>query len=459
MIYSVKHFWGLLVLLTGLAAACAERHPAQDPPVNDPVRQIVKEISADSIEANIRHLVSFKTRHTLSDTVSDSTGIGAARRWIYRTMQRYSGESGGRLRVSYDRYTQKPRRRVDRPVEVVNVVAELQGTQDASKDRVYIVSGHYDSRVTDIMDSTSVAPGADDDASGTAAVMEMARVMSKHKFDATLIFMTVAGEEQGLLGSGHMAQRAREEGWNVAGMITNDIIGSSTAQNGLKVRHKVRVFAAGIMPGDSLSRHDRMLMFTGGENDTPSRQLARSLKQTGEKYVDGMNVEIIYRLDRYLRGGDHMPFVEQGYPAVRFSEPHEDYRHQHQDIRSENGVQYGDLTRFVDFGYTADVARINAAGLAALAFAPARPGNVGMVTSKLENSTTLRWSPNREPDLSGYRVVWRKTTAPLWQHSETIGLDTVYTVKNVSKDNFLFGVRAVDKDGFASPAVYPQPVR
>lgn len=459
MCYSGKYFWTILILLTGLVSACAEKQTSQDSSTGDQIDQMVKAISADSIEANIRHLVNFKTRHTLSDTVSDTSGIGAARRWIYHTMQRYGRESNGRLKVSYDRYTQKPRRRVDRPVEVVNVVAELKGTQDAASDRVYIVSGHYDSRVSDIMDSTSVAPGADDDASGTAAVMEMARVMSKYKFDATLIFMTVAGEEQGLLGSGHMAQRAKEEGWNVAGMITNDIIGSSTAQDGRKARHKVRVFAAGIMPGDSLSRQDRMMMFTGGENDTPSRQLARLLKQSGERYVDGMNVEIIYRLDRYLRGGDHMPFVENGYPAVRFTEPHEDYRHQHQDVRKENGMQYGDLAQFVDFGYTADVARVNAAGLATLALAPARPDNVGMVTSKLENSTTLRWTPNSEPDLSGYRVVWRKTTAPLWQHSETIGLDTVYTVKNVSKDNYLFGVEAVDKDGYVSPAVYPQPVR
>ena len=360
--------------------------------------------------------------------------------------------------MGYESYIQQPEGRVDRPTKIVDVIAVLPGTQPEASNRVYIVSGHYDSRVTDIMNRTSEAPGADDDGSGTAASLEMARVMSKYKFDATIIFATVAGEEQGLYGSGHLADVAQKRNWDVAAMFTNDIIGSPTADNGVKDPHTIRVFAQGIPPKKELSDYDRMLLRTGGENDTPPRELAREIMFTAKKYDTDMNVMMIYRNDRYLRGGDHMPFLAKGYPAVRFTEPHEDFRHQHQDVRTESGVQYGDLPQFVDYSYVARVTAVNATALAEMANAPARPKNPGMDVSKLTNNTTLVWDANKEPDLAGYRIVWRRTSAPDWQHSVVIGKDTTYTLKNISKDNYLFGIQSVDKEGHVSPAVYPLPV-
>jgi hypothetical protein len=442
---------------------------------NRQIQRIVREISASNIEAIIRKLAAFHTRHTLSETESDTRGIGAARRWIKAELERYSRESGGRLRVEFDEFIEQPVRRIPEPTRIVNVVATLPGTKPESKDRIYVVSGHYDSRVGDVLDARSFAPGANDDASGTAAVMEMARVMSKYEFDATLIFMAVAAEEQGLNGSTHWAEMARQKKLNVAGMISNDIIGSSRADDGRIDNTHVRLFAEGVTPAREMSEELRTLIQTGGENDSPARQLARYIKEVGERYVPPMKVTIIYRRDRYRRGGDHGPFLDRGFPAVRFSEPNEDFRHQHQLVRKENGVQYGDLPEFVDFNYTAQVARINAAALAALALGPAAPAKVEIETTqiadgnataedanvqpRLTNDTTLRWEANREPDVAGYQIVWRETTAPLWQHRVFVGPVTRFTVKGVSKDNYLFGVQAIDKDGNASVAVYPRPYR
>ncbi len=432
-----------------------------DRPLNPQIQKIVREISASNVEAIIKKLVSFGTRHSLSETESDTRGIGAARRWIKAELERYSRASGGRLQVEFDEFTQQPVNRIPRPTQLVNVVATLPGKQQESKDRIYVVSGHYDSCVCaqDVLDSTSDAPGANDDASGTAAVMEMARVMSKYEFDATLVFMAVAAEEQGLLGSAHWAEQAKEKKLNVAGMITNDIIGSSRAENGRVDNTQVRVFAEGVPPARADSAETRAMLQTGGENDGPTRQLARYIKDVAEKYVRPMKVTIIYRRDRYLRGGDHSPFLDRGFPAVRMTEPNEDYKHQHQRIRKEKGVQYGDLLEFVDFNYVAQVARVNAAALAGLTLAPAAPGNVEVETVQLENDTTLRWEANKEPDIAGYQIVWRETVAPFWQHKVFAGNVTRYTVKGVSKDNYLFGVQAVDKDGNVSMAVYPKPYR
>jgi len=426
---------------------------------NPQIGKIVREISAANIEALIRKLAAFHTRHTLSETESDTRGIGAARRWIKAELERYSRESGGRLKVEFDEFTQEPVARIPRAVQIVNVVATLPGRQPESRDRIYVVSGHYDSRASEALDATSAAPGANDDASGTAAVMEMARVMSKYEFDATLVFMAVAAEEQGLNGSTHWAEMAKQKGLNIAGMITNDIIGSSRADDGRVDDSQVRLFAEGVPPAREVSNELRTLLQTGGENDSPARLLARRIKEIGEHYVPGMKVNIIYRRDRYLRGGDHSPFLDRGYAAVRMTEPNEDFRHQHQDVRKENGVQYGDLPEFVDFNYVAQVARINASALAALALAPAAPRNVEVETVKLENDTTLRWEANKEPDLTGYRIVWRETTSPAWQHAQHAGNVTRYTVKGVSKDNYLFGVQAVDRDGNVSVATYPKPYR
>lgn len=435
----------------------SRNRPAATP--NPQIQKIVREVSATNIEAIIKKLVSFYTRHSMSETESDTRGIGAARRWIESEFKRYSRESSGRLRVEFDEFTVPPGGRFTKPTRIVNVVATLPGKQAQSRDRVYVVSGHYDSRASDPLDAASAAPGANDDGSGTAAVMEIARVMSKYEFDATLVFMAVAGEEQGLYGSTHWAEMARQKSLNVAGMFTNDIIGSSRAEDGRIDNTYVRLFAQGLPPVRELTDDLRTLLQTGGENDAPTRQLARYIKEIGERYVPQMKVTVIYRRDRYLRGGDHFPFLERGYPAVRFTEPHEDYRHQHQDVRIENGVQYGDLAEFVDFNYVAQVARINAAALAGLSLAPAEPSGVEMETTQLENNTTLRWEANREPDLAGYQIVWRETTAPFWQNRVFAGNVTRYTLKGLSKDNYIFGVQAVDRDGNASVAVYPRPAR
>jgi hypothetical protein len=442
------------------ALAFAAPAPETEPKVkeNPQIAALLSEVSSKNIEATIRKLVSFGTRHTLSDGQSETRGIGAARRWIQSEFERYSKENGGRLEVTLDDFTQPPGERNPQPVEVVNVVATLPGTQPESRERIYVVTGHYDSRVTDVMNATADAPGANDDASGVAAVMEMARVMSKKNWDATLVFIAVAGEEQGLFGSTHWAKQAREKNWNIAGMITNDIIGSSHGDDDRVVKDHVRLFAEGVPPLKEMSDPLRTLVRTGGENDSTARELARFIKPAAEKHVRGMTVDIIYRRDRYLRGGDHSPFLDAGYPAVRMTEPNEDFRHQHQDLRKENGVQFGDLPEFCDFDYMAQVARVNLTALGALALAPAVPANVEVETKELTNSTTLQWKPNTEPDLAGYEIVWRDTTAPLWQHAVSVGNVTRFTLP-ISKDNVIFGVRAIDKDGNQSPASYPTPHR
>jgi Zn-dependent M28 family amino/carboxypeptidase len=373
-------------------------------------------------------------------------------------MERCGAASGGRLQVTLDSHVHPITPRLSRPTEIVNVVATLPGTQAESKDRIYVVSGHYDTRVNDVMDATTTGPGANDDASGTAAVMEMACVMAKYKFDATLVFMTVAAEEQGLFGAGHFAEVARQKNLNIAGMLNNDIIGSSRADDGHVDASQVRLFAEGVAPTKEMSPEVRTLVTTGGENDSITRQLARHVKETGERYVDGFKVNIIYRRDRYLRGGDHSPFLDQGYAAVRFTEPNENFDHQHQTIRVENNVKIGDTTEFLDYDYIARVARVNAASLASLALAPAAPQKVQVRTAKLDNNTELVWQANTEPDLAGYRIVWRETTSPQWEGSVFVGKDDHYTIRR-SKDNYLFGVQAVDKDGNVSVASYPVPAR
>ncbi|WP_371766932.1 M28 family peptidase [Massilia sp.] len=444
-----------ILLLLGAGAHAAPLTDATLPARQADVDTIVREISPQRIHAYVEKLVSFGTRHTMSDTASDTRGIGAARRWIKAELERCGA---GKLDVQFQSHVHPVANRITRPTEIVNVVATLPGTQPASKDRYYVVSGHYDSRVTDVMNATADAPGANDDASGTAAVIEMACVMSRHKFDASLVFMTVAAEEQGLYGSGDYAAKAKAAGMNIAGMLNNDIIGSSHDENGKLDNAEVRLFAEGVPPVKETTPALRTLLQTGGENDSITRQLARHVKETGERYVPNFKVNIIYRRDRYLRGGDHGPFLDAGYAAVRFTEPHEDFNHQHQDLRTENGRKIGDLVEYVDPEYVAQVARVNAASLASLALAPAAPQDVKVKTANLDNGTDLVWKPNAEPDLAGYRIVWRDTTAPLWQGSKFVGNVTTYRV-DLSKDNLLFGVQAVDKDGNVSPATYPFPAR
>ncbi len=423
---------------------------------NGQIAKIVMEIDPRNIENTVRKLVSFGTRNTLSEQNNPNRGIGAARDWLYGEFMKAAQSSGGRMTVEKQTFEQPKAARVPQPTMLTNIVATLKGTQPESCNRVYVVSGHYDSMCTSPTDAKCDAPGANDDASGTAAVLEMARVMAKDSFDATIIFMTVPGEEQGLLGATHFAEEAKKSNMDIEAMFTNDIIGSSLGGNGVRDPHTVRVFSEGV-PSNETTQEATTRRSVGGENDSASRQLARFIKETSEHYVPSMKVWMIYRRDRYSRGGDHQPFLERGYAAVRFTEPNENYHHQHQNVRIESGIQYGDLPQFDDFNYIANVARVNAAALAALAAAPARPKNVVLPTA-LSDDTEIRWDANKEPDLAGYEIVWRDTTEAIWTHSRAVGNVNTFTMKGMSKDNYFFGVRAVDKEGNHSPASYPRPL-
>lgn len=433
------------------------------PASRDPeIARMITEIDARNIERAIRKLVSFGTRNTLSAQDDPARGIGAARDWLYSEFVRIAQASGGRMTVEKQSYLQEaqppPRGRVPVPTIITNVVATLRGAQTESASRMYVVSGHYDSMCSSPTDAVCDAPGANDDASGVAAVLEMARVMASRRFDATIVFMAVAGEEQSLLGSTYYAEQAKQKNWNIEAMLTNDIVGNTTGGNGVRDRRTVRVFSEGV-PSNETEDEGRTRRSVGGENDSTSRQLARFIADVGRSYLPAFRVMLVYRRDRYLRGGDHIPFLERGFPAVRFTETHENYTHQHQNVRVENGVQYGDLPEFVDFPYVAQVARLNAAALAALARAPAMPKDVRILTKRLTNDTDLQWAANTEPDLAGYEIVWRDTTSPTWTHARTVGRVTTYTVTGLSKDNYFFGVRAIDQAGHRSPVAYPRPLR
>jgi hypothetical protein len=402
-----------LIFFIGINAVSAQTVIHRD----DNISQMVDEVSSKNIEAIIRKLVSFKTRHTLSDTTSATEGSGAARNWIKAEYERYAAASGGRMTVKFDTFTQPKSDRVDKPFHLKNVLAVLKGT-DPNDTRVYIVSGHYDSRVTDVMKPDAFEPGANDDASGTAVSMELARVMAKRSFPATIIFESVVGEEQGLYGSGNVAKRAKAENWNIDAVLNNDIVGNSHGmETDLKDNRSVRIFSEGVPSVDAKNEKDiASLIALGGENDSPSRELARYVKEIGERYVDQLDVKLIYRRDRYLRGGDHIPFMLQGFTAVRVTEMNEDFTRQHQDVRTENGVDYGDLPDFVDFNYVQKVARMNLSVLANLALAPAEPQNVGIVTSGLTNKTILKWeTPKTGRKPAGYYVLMRETTSPYWE--------------------------------------------
>jgi hypothetical protein len=429
-------------------------------PRNPEIARMLAEIDARNIERTIRKLVSFGSRNTLSAQDNPARGIGAARDWLYSEFQQVAQASGGRMTVEKQSFVQAaqqpPRGRVPKDTVLTNIVATLKGTQPESAARVYVVSGHYDSMCTSPTDAECDSPGANDDASGTAAVLEMARVMAKRSFDATIVFMTVPGEEQGLLGSTHFAEEAKKASMNVEGMLDNDIVGNSHGGNGVYDPHTLRVFSEGV-PSNETEAEAATRRSVGGENDSQSRQLARFIKETGDLYLKDFRVQLMYRRDRYGRGGDHIPFLERGYAAVRFTEPNEDYTHQHQNVRTENGVKYGDLPEYVDFTYVANVARVNCAALAALARAPSRPKGVAINTRRLSVDTDLQWDANTEPDVAGYEVVWRDTTSPVWTDSVWVGNVTSYTAKGMSKDNYFFGVRAVDKDGSRSPVSYPRP--
>lgn len=415
------------------------------------------EVSDQRIAATIQKLVSFKTRQTLSDTLSKTEGIGAARTWIKDEMERYAAASNGRLTVSYDTFTQPADgARVGKPTVMKNVLATLKGT-DAADSRVYIVSGHYDSRASDVNDTKAIAPGAVDDASGAAVSLELARIMSKHSFAATIIFVAMVGEEQGLYGAANLAKKAKSLGWNVDGMITNDIVGNTYGQEtGLKDNRSVRVFSEGI-PAVESARQASLRTATGGENDSPSREFARYMKEVGERYVDQLDVKLIYRRDRYLRGGDHIPFTLEGFTAIRVTEMNEDFRHQHQNVRTENGTRYGDLPEFADYPYIQKVGRMNLVTLANLASAPAEPLNVQVLTADLTNRTSLKWNAPAGTKPAGYYILMRETTSPYWE--KKIFVTGTSQTLDYSKDNYFFAIQAVDAQGHESLAIVPQPAK
>jgi hypothetical protein len=440
------------------AVATAEGHddggrpPLSQPPDRE-LRAILREVDPRRIEAIVRKLASFGTRHTLSTQDDPNRGIGAARDWIFAEMQKYAASSQGRMTVELQSYIQPPADRIPVPTRITNVKATLRGS--VTPERVYVVSGHYDSRVTDVMNFEADAPGADDDASGVAVSMELARVMATRAPKATIVFCAVAGEEQGLYGARYMAAQYKAAGTDVQAMFTNDIIGASRADDGEVDAHNVRLFAEGV-PTAETPAEANIRRSVGGENDSPARQLGRFVREVAVNRDTDMNVRVIYRRDRYLRGGDHIGFLEQGYPAARFTEVNEDYAHQHQDVRVENGKQFGDLPEFCDFNYIARVARVNAAALWTLATAPGTPKGVGIVTSNLTNDTELVWQRGTEPDLAGYEVVWRETSVPEWTNVRRVGDVTTATI-DLSKDNVFFGVRSVDRAGHRSPVAYPVP--
>jgi len=448
--------WILLVL----AVASASAQPTITTSSADPqIAAALKQISAEKIRANIEKLESFQTRSTLSAqdqaSIAAGHGIGAARKWIKSEFERYSRDCGGRLEVKTDSFTEQPADRIPKPTEITNVYAVLKGTDPENAKRVVLVTGHYDSRNSDTLDTTGVAPGANDDASGTAVSLECARVLSRLKFPATIIFLTVAGEEQGLNGSHHFAQMAKSEGWNIEAVLNNDIVGGD--RNSQQDPSVVRVFSEGV-PSAATDTELKLIRNLGGESDSPSRQIARYVGEVGRTYVVGLKPTLVFRLDRYLRGGDHISFNQQGFAAVRFTEYREDYHHQHQNVRTENGIEYGDVPKFVNFDYVANVSRLNAATLASLASAPAPPDKVRLVTKELENDSTLTWEPSPGSRTDAYEVLWRATTSAEWEHTQPVGNVTKTTLP-ISKDNVIFAVRAVDKEGHRSLPVVPLPER
>ena len=403
-------------------------------------------------------LTQFGTRHTASSQTDPVRGIGAATNWVFDQMQAIAATSSGRMTVQKQTFVQPIANRIPAPTTITNVIATLQGT--VSPQRYYVVTGHLDSRVTDVLDFISDAPGADDDASGVAAVLEMARVFATRQFPGTLVFATVAGEEKGLYGSTFMAQQMAAAGADVQGMFSNDIIGASQAWDGTRPDpFTVRMFLEGI-PTSATADDIANMQSVGGENDGMSRQLGRFVREVAPFGLTGMYVRLIWRRDRYLRGSDHLSFQGQGYPAARFTEPRENFDHEHQNTQVINGVQFGDLIQYVDFSYTARVARVNAAALYALAASPSTPKNVLIHTKPPgtlsgTNLTMLSWDANPESSLAGYEIVQRETTSPDWTSAIDVGNVTTVTL-NISKDNVQFGLRAVDTNGNRSPVAFPQ---
>jgi Zn-dependent M28 family amino/carboxypeptidase len=446
----------VLSLGVGRSGRCECQQVLIGPKRNTQVEAILSEISPERIEASVRTLAGFGTRHTLSDPDNPTRGIGAARRWIKAELERYAKDGGGKLKVEEDSFLQPIAPRVPKATTLVNLVATLPGTQPESRDRWVVLSGHYDSIPRPLSDVTADAPGANDDASGTAIVLELARVMSKQPFDATIVFLAVAGEEQGLLGATHWAEKAKADGRRIEAMVTNDIVGNTFGGNGVRDNRRIRVFSEGV-PSNESEAQARLRRAVGGENDGPSRQLARFFKEAAERYQNDFEVTLVFRRDRYGRGGDHIPFNERGIAALRLTEPNEDFTRQHERVETRDGVAYGDVVERVDFDYVARVARVNAAAIAAIALAPSAPAGVRFGSARQAYDTRLSWTRGNEPDLAGYRVAWRATHQPFWERSLDVGDVTETILKGLSKDDLFFVVQAIDRDGNASLPVFPVP--
>jgi len=452
--------------------------PIGTSPTDQQITAVLKLVSAERIKANITRLVEFYNRSTISSTEMDlkpGTGVLAASDWIKSQFESYSKDCGGCLEVQFDEFVEQPqpgfnnsRPRIVKPTPLRNVYAILRGSDPAAAKRMYLITGHYDTRETDVMNTHDFAPGANDDSSGTAVSMEAARVLSKFKFPATIVFVAVAGEEQGLNGSRHLAQRAQKEDWELEGVLNNDIVGGDTTPGDtLQNKQRIRIFSQGILPSAPIEQI-RQTLNIGGENESPSRQLAREILSVNRTYLAGgrepFHAVMELRLDRFLRGGDHRSFSDEGFPAVRFTEWRENFDHQHQHVRTVDGKEYGDLLKFDDFQYIAEVARLNIAALGTLATTPGMPQQVRVLTSNLDNDTILKWEPPK--NFSGdvhYQIVWRETSVNDWQYrvdaNQFAGESTNSVRLPVSKDNVFFGVRACNTKGICSQAVAPVPSR
>lgn len=444
-----------------------DSRPAVRPPEGQRIRpqaperelkDMIRQVDSRRIQATIEKLVSFGTRHTESSMTDPNRGIGAAINYVFTTMQGYAATSNGRMTVALQTYHQAPiAGTILNPngVDITNVVATIRGS--VTPDRIYVISGHLDSRRTIVTDGVGDAPGADDDASGVAVIMEAARVMATHAPKSTLVFTAVDGEEQGLFGSTNQANLFKAAGADIEGMFSNDIVGASAAENGVKDAHRLRLFSEGVPTLDTAGAANLRVLI-GGENDGISRQLSRFVKSVAENDETDMTIWLMFRRDRYLRASDHVSYQRNGYAAARFTEPNETFAHEHQDVRVDptTGVQFGDLIDFDDFKYMERVARVNVATMWSLSQGPAAPKNVGIGAQVLTNTTTMAWTANTEPDLAGYEVVWRETTASDWTNAIPVGNVTTVTLTGLApKDNFQFGVRAVDKDGHHSPVGFP----
>jgi len=453
MFFNKILLWTSLIFPTLAAASSLLIVPSSEQPI---LRNIQAEVSAQRLKQDVTTLVNFGTRHTLSETKSDTQGIGAARRWIKAEFDKISQQCGGCLEVIYQKKAFSGEKRIPNLTDVVNVIAIQKGRVDPN--RYIIMSGDIDSRVTNPLDFTSISPGANDNASGVAGVIEAARVLSKYSFDGSVVYAALSGEEQGLFGGKIMASLAKKDNWRVEAVINNDMIGNISGINGVINNTTARVFSEGIRyletPEEAKKRR-----FTGGEVDSPSRNVARYIDQIADQYIPNLDVMMVYRLDRFGRGGHHRPFNAVGYPAVRIMETNEHYNRQHQNIRRENGIEYGDVLSGVDFDFTAKLTSLNAVTIASMAWAPAPPANTE-ISGAVKASTTLKWQQltgKIAKNLAGYRVHWRLTTEPTWTNSQYVGNINEFELVNIVIDNYFFGVSSVSKDGFESPVVFPGP--